>query len=115
MFIVTLFNDQERINKNGLTRDLAMQLLIKILALLLIPAGMITLFLPIPGAFLILVLGITLLIASSDNSRRIIINLRMKFPRFDRTMQLLEERTGERMGAVLRQTRPLEERLADND
>lgn len=85
-----------------------MQFLLKIFALLLLPVGLVSMMLPIPGAFLVLVLGITLLIATSKRTRICMSCLRLKYNRFNLWMEWLEERTGERMGSILKQTRPVE-------
>lgn len=89
-------------------RAISMQFLLKIFALLLLPIGLVSLMLPIPGAFLVLVLGMTLLIATSRKTRICLSCLRLRYDRFNLLMVWLEERTGERMGAVLKQTRPVE-------
>lgn len=85
-----------------------MQFLVKVFAMILVPVGLVALMLPIPGAFLVLALGITLLIATSEKSRRYIQFLRAKYGRFNRSMEWLEDKAGERVGAILRQTQPFE-------
>lgn len=85
-----------------------MQFLVKIFAMILVPVGLVALMLPIPGAFLVLALGITMLIATSEKSRKHIRALRARYTRFNRSMEWLEDRTGERVGAILRQTQPFE-------
>lgn len=76
--------------------------------MILVPVGLVALMLPIPGAFLVLVMGITMLIATSEKSRKYIRALRTRFTRFNRSMEWLEDRTGERVGTILRQTQPFE-------
>jgi hypothetical protein len=63
---------------------------------------------PIPGAVLLLAVGLSLLICTSTVAATCIRFTRGKFYRLNKVMSWLENRSGERIGSILRQTRPSE-------
>ncbi len=86
-----------------------MQLLLIILSYVLIFLGAISLISPIPGAVLLMAVGLSLLICTSTVAASCIRFTRDKYFRLNKVMSWLENRFGERMGSILRQTRPLRE------
>lgn len=63
---------------------------------------------PIPGAVLLMAVGLSLLICSSTFAATCIRFSRGKYFRLNKMISWLENRSGERMGAILRRTRPSE-------
>jgi len=63
-------------------------------------------FLPFPGGFLTLPLGMTLLVYRNLKVALFIQNLRKKHQGLDQSLQWLEEKVGPRFSAGLRLTRP---------
>ena len=85
-----------------------MQLLLIIISYILIFLGAISLISPIPGAVLLMAVGLSLLICTSTVAANCIRFTRGKYFRLNKVMSWLENRSGERMGSILRQTRPSE-------
>jgi hypothetical protein len=77
-----------------------------ILAIVLIGAGLIVLPLPIPFGALMLVLGISLLIASNDTAAGWIRTWRVRNPRLNSRMLSLEARLPDWISRILRRTAP---------
>jgi hypothetical protein len=77
-----------------------------ILAIVLIGAGLIVLPLPIPFGALMLLLGISLLIASNDTAAGWIRTWRVRNPRLNSRMLSLEARLPDWISRVLRRTAP---------
>jgi uncharacterized membrane protein HdeD (DUF308 family) len=78
-----------------------------ILAIVLIVAGLIVLPLPIPfGALILLVLGVSLLIASNDTAAGWIRAWRVRNPRLNSRMLSLEARLPVWISKILRRTTP---------
>jgi len=85
-----------------------MKLLQIIISYILIIVGAISLISPIPGAALLMAVGLSLLICTSTVAASCIRLTRGKYVRLNQTMAWLENRAGERMGPILRRTRPSE-------
>ena len=83
-----------------------MRLLLIIFSYMLIFLGAISLISPIPGAVLLMAVGLSLLICSSTVAASCIRFTRSKYLRLNKMMSWLEKRSGVRMGSILRQTRP---------
>jgi hypothetical protein len=68
--------------------------------------GTVSMVTPIPGGTFLLAGGSVLLICASPWFRRCLQYARVRIAMFDRLMKWLECRTGERIGGVLKLTRP---------
>ena len=77
------------------------------LANILIVAGLILLFTPLPGGGFILALGLMFLICTSEWAAVCIRVMRSRANGFNKGMTWLEDRMGENIGGALRRTRPL--------
>ena len=74
--------------------------------ILLLILGLISLVSPIPGSTFFTASGMTLLICVSPWFRRCIYLGRGRLRFFNKVMTFLEEHTGQRIGDVLKKTRP---------
>ena len=72
--------------------------------IVLLLLGTISMVTPIPGGTFMLALGSVLLICASPWFRRCLQLLRRRFKLFNRMMTWLENKTGERIGGVLKLT-----------
>jgi hypothetical protein len=73
---------------------------------LILLLGTVSMVTPIPGGTFLLAGGSVLLICASPWFRRCLQYARVRIAKFDRLMKWLESRTGERIGSVLKLTRP---------
>ena len=86
-----------------------MRLILIVISYILIFLGAISLISPIPGSVLLLAVGLSILICTSKKAARCIRYMRTKSNKFNKLMSWIESHTGERMGAILQQTRPEED------
>lgn len=61
---------------------------------------------PMPGGALLFAVSLVFLICTSEWAAQRILALRARFNTFNKGMVWLEDNTGERLGSVLRSTRP---------
>ncbi len=61
---------------------------------------------PIPGGVILFVASLVFLICSSEWAAKCLTALRLRLPVFNRSMVWLENKAGDRLGRVLRTTRP---------
>ena len=83
-----------------------MRLVLIIIAYILIFLGAISLVSPIPGAFILIAVGLSLLICTSTVAATCIRFTRGKYGKLNKIMSWLEVRSGDRIGSILQQTRP---------
>jgi len=83
-----------------------MKVLLIIIAYILIFLGTISIISPIPGAVLLLAVGLSLLICTSTAAASCIRFTRNKSSKLNILMSWIENHSGERMGSILKQTRP---------
>ena len=76
------------------------------LATILLAFGAVSMLTPIPGGTIAIALALMLLICTSPRFARAIGRLRQRLPLLNKAMTWLEDRAGQRMGTVLRTTRP---------
>lgn len=85
-----------------------MRQLVAALGALLSVIGLLLLVSPIPGATVMLALGIALLICSSTRAAGALQSLRTRIAWLNRSFSWLEDRAGQKIGAALKQTRPVD-------
>ncbi len=83
-----------------------MRLIMMLLAILLLALGIISWVTPIPGGTLMLALGLTLLICSSESAAKFLKNYRRKFPKLNKVMSWIEGKTPKILSEAIQRTRP---------
>ena len=76
------------------------------IAILLLVFGAVSMLTPVPGGTVAIAFALVLLICTSERFARAVRNLRVRTPRVNAVMTWLEDRAGQRMGQILRTTRP---------
>ena len=86
-----------------------MRIVLLVIGSLMILIGAISMFTPIFGGTFLIGAGGALVICNSKRAARWIQQTRGRHARFDGMMRWVEDRLGERLGGVLRQTRPIDD------
>ncbi len=98
----TRFRQPNSLPKSASSDDVMKRIACICVGLLLFVLG----FSPIPGGMFLLAAGSVLLICASPLFRYCLQSFRARFSFFNRMMTWLENKTGERIGAILRVTQP---------
>ncbi len=83
-----------------------MRITLIIIASFLLLLGSISMLSPLPGGTLMLAAGLALLICSSEKATNWLLHLRTRNNKLNRIMGWMEDHAGQRLGSILRQTRP---------
>ena len=83
-----------------------MRLIITIFGVFLLLIGLVSMVTPIPGGTLLITVGGSMVICSSEAAANYVQKSRAKYSRFDNGVAWLENKMGERLGGPLRRTRP---------
>lgn len=92
--------------QTSLMSALLLRFALSVFAVFLIIAGLIVLPLPIPFGAIMILIGVTLLVSSSETAASWVRNYRVKNPKINERLVGLEQRLPHRLGAVLRRTMP---------
>lgn len=91
------------------------QWLIISVAILIFLIGLASVWTPVPIGAILMIFATSLLISNSQTGRSLVRRVRSRFDWVNDKMVWFEERAGERIGRVLKTTRPLNARLGEDE
>lgn len=91
------------------------QWLIISVALIIFLIGLASVWTPVPIGAILMIFATSLLISNSQTGRSLVRRMRTRFDWVNHQMTWFEDRAGNRVGRVLKTTRPLVSRLSEEE